>query len=169
MSADRSAVGPAGPAGPAGPNHTVDIDRINRELEVELVRIGRLQADLDRVVAAFKEMQQMLRDAPRRFDDVLYSGFDAAALEKARNKVQDFQAWIAAHKGEFIALQMIYAGTRPLKISLQDLLGARLLCLPSARRSDRVSVCRGNGTLASPAQVRRAFPDARSGRQAPAR
>ena len=61
-------VGPAGPSGPAGPNHTIDIDRIHRELEVQLVRIGELQADLDKVMAAFKEMQQMLRGAPRRFE-----------------------------------------------------------------------------------------------------
>jgi len=27
-------------------------------------------------------------------DDVLYAGFDASAVDKARNKVQDFRAWI---------------------------------------------------------------------------
>ncbi len=54
-------------------------------------------------------------------DDVLYSGFDASAVDKARAKVQDFRAWIAAHKDELTALQVIYSGTRPLKISLKDL------------------------------------------------
>jgi type I restriction enzyme, R subunit len=54
-------------------------------------------------------------------DDVLYAGFDAAAVEKARSKVQDFRAWIAAHKDELTALQVLYAGTRPLKLSLKDL------------------------------------------------
>ena len=54
-------------------------------------------------------------------DDVLYSGFDAAAVEKARAKVQDFRAWIEDHKDELTALQVIYAGTRPLRLSLQDL------------------------------------------------
>jgi type I restriction enzyme R subunit len=54
-------------------------------------------------------------------DDVLYAGFDAAAVEKARSKVQDFRAWIAAHKDELTALQVLYTGTRPLKLSLNDL------------------------------------------------
>ena len=52
---------------------------------------------------------------------MLYAGFDAAAVEKARNKVQDFRAWIAEHKDELTALQVLYAGTRPLKLSLKDL------------------------------------------------
>ncbi|MEI8340516.1 MAG: type I restriction-modification enzyme R subunit C-terminal domain-containing protein, partial [Verrucomicrobiota bacterium] len=54
-------------------------------------------------------------------DDVLYSGFDASAVEKARTKVKDFQAWIDAHRDELTALQVIYSGTRPLKLSLKDL------------------------------------------------
>jgi type I restriction enzyme R subunit len=54
-------------------------------------------------------------------DDVLYAGFDAAALEKARAKIRDFRAWMDAHKDELTALQVIYAGTRPLKIALKDL------------------------------------------------
>ena len=35
--------------------------------------------------------------------------------------MQDFRAWIAAHKDELTALQVLYAGTRPLKLSLKDL------------------------------------------------
>ena len=54
-------------------------------------------------------------------DQVLYSGFDAASLEKARARVADFRAWIVGHKDELTALQVIYSGTRPLKISLKDL------------------------------------------------
>ncbi len=54
-------------------------------------------------------------------DDVLYSGFDAAAVEKARAKVQDFHAWIEEHKDELTALQVLYAGIQPLKLSLRDL------------------------------------------------
>ena len=52
---------------------------------------------------------------------MLYAGFDAAAVEKAQTKVKDFRAWIAEHKDELTALQVLYAGTRPLKISLKDL------------------------------------------------
>lgn len=54
-------------------------------------------------------------------DDVLYAGFDASAVDKASNKVQDFRAWIAEHKDELTALQVLYAGTRPLKLSLRGL------------------------------------------------
>src|SRR5260221_8845612 len=52
-------------------------------------------------------------------DSVLYSGFDAAAVEKAQNKVKDFRKWIEDHKDELTALQVIYSGTKPLKISLK--------------------------------------------------
>jgi type I restriction enzyme R subunit len=54
-------------------------------------------------------------------DDVLYSGFDATAVEKAQAKVKDFRAWIEQHRDELTALQMLYTGTRPLKLSLKDL------------------------------------------------
>ncbi len=54
-------------------------------------------------------------------DVVLYSGFDASAVEKARAKVQDVRAWIAAHMDELTALQIIYAGVKPLRLSLKDL------------------------------------------------
>jgi type I restriction enzyme R subunit len=54
-------------------------------------------------------------------DDVLYAGFDASAVDKARAKINDFRTWIAAHKDELTALQIIYAGTTPLKLSIKDL------------------------------------------------
>jgi len=54
-------------------------------------------------------------------DDVLYSGFDASAVEKAQAKVKDFRGWIEEHKSELTALQVLYSGTRPLKLSLKDL------------------------------------------------
>ncbi|MCC6473982.1 MAG: hypothetical protein IT514_09580 [Burkholderiales bacterium] len=53
-------------------------------------------------------------------DEALYAGFDATAVEKARSKVEVLRAWIAAHKDELTALQMLYAGTRPLRIALKD-------------------------------------------------
>lgn len=54
-------------------------------------------------------------------DDVLYAGFDASAVDKAQGKITDFRAWIEQHKDELTALQVLYAGTRPLKLSLKDL------------------------------------------------
>ncbi len=77
-------------------------------------------------------------------DDVLYSGFDASAIEKARAKVSDFRAWIEAHKDELTALQVLYAGARPLKLSLKDLRALR-----DALAQPPVS--------ATPAQLWRAF------------
>ncbi len=64
-------------------------------------------------------------------DDVLYSGFDASAVDKAQAKVKDFRAWIAAHKDELTALQVIYSGTKPLKISLKELRQLKdAICVP---------------------------------------
>lgn len=54
-------------------------------------------------------------------DEVLYAGFDASALDKAQAKVKDFRAWIVDHKDELTALQVLYAGTRPLRLSLKEL------------------------------------------------
>jgi type I restriction enzyme R subunit len=42
-------------------------------------------------------------------------------VEKAQAKVKDFRAWIAAHKDELTALQILYSGNKPLKLSLKDL------------------------------------------------
>ena len=77
-------------------------------------------------------------------DSVLYSGFDAAALDRAQTTVKDFRQWIADHKDELAALQVLYAGTKPLKISLKDL---RLL-------KDKLSI---PPVTASPTQIWRAF------------
>src|SRR6476646_7199286 len=48
-------------------------------------------------------------------------------------------------------------------------LGARLLPVTAARRSDRVPISRRHGALTSPAPVRRAPPPARPGSEAPPR
>jgi type I restriction enzyme, R subunit len=42
-------------------------------------------------------------------------------VEKAQAKVKDFRLWIEQHKDEFTALQVLYSGTRPLKLSRKDL------------------------------------------------
>ena len=54
-------------------------------------------------------------------DNVLVSGFSEAAKEKAQVKVKDFREWIVAHRDEFTALQILWSGTKPLKLSLADL------------------------------------------------
>jgi type I restriction enzyme, R subunit len=54
-------------------------------------------------------------------DAVIYSGFDAAALDKAQTKIKDFRAWIEENHGELTALQLLYTGTRPLRLKLKDL------------------------------------------------
>jgi type I restriction enzyme R subunit len=79
-----------------------------------------LKAAFRRRILEIRQQNEQTIDR-HTIDDVLYAGFDAAAVEKARSKVQDFRAWIASHKDELIALQAIYTGTRPLKLSLADL------------------------------------------------
>jgi type I restriction enzyme R subunit len=54
-------------------------------------------------------------------DAVIYSGFDAAALDKAQTKIKDFRCWIEENHGELTALQLLYTGTRPLRLKLKDL------------------------------------------------
>ena len=79
-----------------------------------------LKAAFRRRILEIRQQNEQTIDR-HTIDDVLYAGFDASAVEKARNKVQDFRAWIAEHKDELTALQVLYAGTRPLKLSLKDL------------------------------------------------
>ena len=44
--------------------------------------------------AAFRRrILEIRQQNEQTIDAVLYSGFDAAAVEKARAKVQDFRAW----------------------------------------------------------------------------
>jgi type I restriction enzyme R subunit len=79
-----------------------------------------LQAKLRRRILEIKQQNEQTIDR-HTIDDVIYSGFDASAVEKAQTKVKDFRAWIDQNKGELTALQALYAGTRPLRLSLKDL------------------------------------------------
>lgn len=79
-----------------------------------------LKAAFRRRILEIRQQNEQLVDR-HTIDDVLYAGFDASALDKARAKVRDFKAWIREHKDELTALQVIYAGTRPLKLSLKQL------------------------------------------------
>jgi len=79
-----------------------------------------LNAQLRRRILEIRAQNEQTIDR-HTIDDVLYSGFDASAVEKAAAKVKDFRAWIEEHKGELTALQVLYAGTRPLKLSLKEL------------------------------------------------
>ncbi len=102
-----------------------------------------LKPALRRRILEIRQQNEQVIDR-HTIDEALSWGFDASAVEKARNKVRDFRAWIAAHKDELTALQVLYAGTRPLKLSLRDLrqLKAALARPPLA---------------ATPAQLWRAF------------
>jgi type I restriction enzyme, R subunit len=79
-----------------------------------------LKAALRRRILEIRQQNEQTIDR-HTIDDVLYSGFDASAVEKAQAKIKDFRAWIEDHKSELTALQVLYAGTRPLKLSLKDL------------------------------------------------
>jgi len=79
-----------------------------------------LKAQLRRRILEIRQQNEQTIDR-HTIDAVLYSGFDASAVEKAQAKVKDFRVWIEEHKSELTALQVLYAGTRPLKLSLKDL------------------------------------------------
>ncbi|MBI4293447.1 MAG: restriction endonuclease subunit R, partial [Betaproteobacteria bacterium] len=79
-----------------------------------------LKAAFRRRILEMRQENEQVIDR-HTIDSVLYWGFDASAVEKAQAKVQDFRAWIEEHKSELTALQVLYAGTRPLKLVLKDL------------------------------------------------
>jgi type I restriction enzyme R subunit len=79
-----------------------------------------LKAALRRRILEIRAQNEQTIDR-HTVDAVTFSDFDATAVEKARAKVQDFRAWIAAKRDQLTALQMLYSGTKPLKVSLKDL------------------------------------------------
>lgn len=79
-----------------------------------------LKAQLRRRILEIRAQNEQTIDR-HTIDDVLYAGFDASAVEKAAAKVKDFRVWIEEHKDELAALQVLYSGTRPLKLSLKEL------------------------------------------------
>ena len=79
-----------------------------------------LKATLRRRILEIRASNEQTIDR-HSIDEPIFVGFDAAAQAKARTRVQDFRVWMEAHKDEITALQALYAGTRPLKLSLKDL------------------------------------------------
>jgi type I restriction enzyme R subunit len=79
-----------------------------------------LKAVLRRRLLEIRQQNEQTIDR-HTIDDVLYAGFDASAVKKAQAKVKDFRAWIEDRKSELTALQVLYAGTRPFKLSLKEL------------------------------------------------
>jgi len=102
-----------------------------------------LKAAFRRRILEIRQQNEQTIDR-HTINEALYAGYDASAVDKARNKVQDFRAWIADHKDELTALQALYAGTRPLKLSRKDL------------RQLRDALARPP-LAATPAQIWRAF------------
>ena len=83
-----------------------------------------MKAGLRRRILEIRQQNEQTIDR-HTIDDVIYSGFDASAVENARAKVSDFRSWIEERKDELTALQVLYAGARPLKLSLADLRALR--------------------------------------------
>lgn len=79
-----------------------------------------LKAALRRRILEVRQQNEQLVDR-HTVDDVLYAGFDASAVAKAQAKIRDFRVWIAEHRNELTALQVLYSGTRPLRLSLTEL------------------------------------------------
>jgi type I restriction enzyme R subunit len=79
-----------------------------------------LKAELRRRILEIRMQNEQTIDR-HTIDAVTFSDFDASAVEKARAKVRDFRAWIAANRDQLTALQVLYSGTKPLRLSLKDL------------------------------------------------
>jgi type I restriction enzyme, R subunit len=58
-----------------------------------------LKAQLRRRILEIRQQNEQTIDR-HTIDGVLYSGFDASAVEKAQTKVKDFRTWIDQHKNE---------------------------------------------------------------------
>ena len=99
------------------------IDQAVKQLARDAVTPFLKPAFRRRILELHRQTEQTI--GRHTIDDVLYSGFDASAVERARAKVQDFRAWIAQHRSELTALQVIYASVRPLKLSLRNLRALR--------------------------------------------
>ena len=95
------------------------IEEAGRQLAREAVTPFLKPAFRRRILEIRRQNEQTIDR--HTIDEALYSGFDTAAVEKARTRVEDFRAWIEEHKDELTALQAIYAGSRPLRLSLKDL------------------------------------------------
>jgi type I restriction enzyme R subunit len=79
-----------------------------------------LKAVLRRRILEIRAQNEQTIDR-HTIDAVTFSDFDASAVEKARAKVQDFRKWIAANRDHLTALQVLYSGSKPLKLSLKEL------------------------------------------------
>ncbi len=106
--------------------HGVTGDPTEEEIQKASEHLARqavtpfLKAAFRRRILEIRAANEQIMDR-QNLDEVLYAGFDASAVEKAHSKVKDFREWIIQHRDELTALQIIYAGTRPLKLSLKDL------------------------------------------------
>lgn len=58
-------------------------------------------------------------------DELLYAGVDASSVQQAETRVQVFRRWLEENRDELAALQALYSGTRPLRLSLRDLRNLR--------------------------------------------
>jgi type I restriction enzyme R subunit len=106
----------------AGPDHEPTDEEVlqaTQRLTQEAVEVF-LRAPFRRRLLELRQQAEQTIDR-HTVDEVLYSGFDGAAVEHARARVSDFRTWIEARKDNLLALQVLYSGTRPLDISLADL------------------------------------------------
>jgi type I restriction enzyme R subunit len=106
-------------AGPGVTPTEVHIEAAAEQLAQKAVT-PLLKPALRRRILEIRTQNEQVIDR-HNLDEVLYAGFDAAAVDKAQAKVQDFRRWIEEHHDELTALQVLYAGARPLKLSLADL------------------------------------------------
>ncbi len=79
-----------------------------------------LKAAFRRRILEIRQQNEQTMDR-HTLDELLYAGIDAASVEKAETRVQVFRRWLEENRDELTAIQTLYSGTRPLRLSLQDL------------------------------------------------
>lgn len=109
-----------------------------------------LRAALRRRILEMRQSNEQTIDR-HTIDELLYAGVDAASIERAQEKVRSFREWIRENRDEIAALQAVWAGARPVRVTLKELRQLK-------EAIERPPVA------ASPAQLWRAFAAVESAR-----
>jgi len=83
-----------------------EIEKDSPDLEAAVRPLAANPALRNRLIEIRKSHEQVMDESP---DEVTSMGFDSAATERARATVESFKAFIAEHKDEITALQILFS------------------------------------------------------------
>jgi len=83
-----------------------EIEKDSPDLEAAVRPLAANPALRNRLIEIKKSHEQVMDESP---DEVTKAGFDEVATERARLTVESFKAFIAEHRDEITALQIIYS------------------------------------------------------------